>query len=734
MNRLRYIRYLIPKTAFMIREDRPLLAFLFMLVLWLPSGAQKIVTDSLVREWVPTYSGKQALNSSEVYKIDLKADEADMADMFPLLEDARLEIGPKVSVNLMERLSHLPYLQRLSLNVKDASFFPEGIGQLKNLRTLHIESRKMSSIPDEVARLENLELLALEGMSITRLPGWIAGMKSLKAVFLYELPNLDYEQAFGILSKVEGLETVHIHNAGLKNIPSSITGLKSLQRLCFESNPSLDLAGGIPLLRQLPALSMLQLKHNKLKTVPGSIKDLERLRTLDLGDNELEALPLAITEMKGIEHLHVSGNRLQGLPAGISGMQGLKILSANKNEISDLPESLFSLTLLEQVYLDHNKLAKLPSSLSTAPALKELSIEYNPKLDLPVLLKQLASVASLEGLWLAGSSAPAFPIGLGDLRQLRSLGLAFRLQSFPEEILKLGQIEKLFLQGNKLQQLPGGISSLSSLRWLDLSDNPVELLPYDMLKLKNLEVLDLSGTRLKLQEGFDLSMLPGLRAVFVENSPLSSIVSPSAGWKLFVNDYGIIFSSDARLSVWDGVDNAAGGRYQEALASYNMAIELDTYFAQAYYKRGSLKLFDLKDAAGAQADFDRALELDSLYSLNDVVSRPDLYRVRGYAREAQGNKNGAAADYKQAIKLDHRNDNAWSRLAYLDYDGGRYESSIEGYSKAISLSDKPNHAYYYMRGLARQMHGQKQEACADWKKATELGCKYSPAMLDKHCR
>ena len=75
-------------------------------------------------------------------------------------------------------------------------------------------------------------------------------------------------------------------------------------------------------------------------------------------------------------------------------------------------------------------------------------------------------------------------------------------------------------------------------------------------------------------------------------------------------------------------------------------IEITPPSAKAFNARGIAKR-NMQDYAGAIADFDRAIELNSKFV--------EAYGNRGNAKSAQGNHEGAIADFTQALKLDPGN-------------------------------------------------------------------------------
>ena len=93
-------------------------------------------------------------------------------------------------------------------------------------------------------------------------------------------------------------------------------------------------------------------------------------------------------------------------------------------------------------------------------------------------------------------------------------------------------------------------------------------------------------------------------------------------------------------------------RYQEAIRQYTLAIHLDPRSA-VYFGNRALAYLKLGDYSSAEGDCDRALGLE--------LSVKALLR-RGSARLAQGNVEGAKADFKQALALEPQNRQAREEL------------------------------------------------------------------------
>lgn len=165
------------------------------------------------------------------------------------------------------------------------------------------------------------------------------------------------------------------------------------------------------------------------------------------------------------------------------------------------------------------------------------------------------------------------------------------------------------------------------------------------------------------------------------------------------------------------------GDMQGALYDYRMAINYKNDFPLAFNNMGSVKIA-LGDYEGAMADYSVAVKLDPEFfiALNN----------RGTAKYYLGQPDSALVDFNRAIELQQNYIPAINNKA-----AGL--SKTEAYSEAILLYDQilladNNFAKAYLnRGLVRELTGDLSGACADWKKALELGISEAEKYL-KECK
>ena len=172
---------------------------------------------------------------------------------------------------------------------------------------------------------------------------------------------------------------------------------------------------------------------------------------------------------------------------------------------------------------------------------------------------------------------------------------------------------------------------------------------------------------------------------------------------------------------WRGLIKEAKGLYDEAIADYTKATELDPKHSRAFANRGIAK-----QAKGlldkAIEDYSKAIELDPKSAL--------AYTNRGNGKWAQGLLDEAIADYTKAIEFDPAYASAYHNRAMAKQTQGLHDEAIADFTKAIDHGLKTAWAYLN-RGNSMQLKGRLDEAITDYAKAIELDSKYAQAFANR---
>ena len=163
------------------------------------------------------------------------------------------------------------------------------------------------------------------------------------------------------------------------------------------------------------------------------------------------------------------------------------------------------------------------------------------------------------------------------------------------------------------------------------------------------------------------------------------------------------------------------GKLQEAVASYEMAIQLKPDFADAYSNRGTA-LQELGQLDEAVASCEKAIQLKPDYA--------KAYSNRGAALQELGRLDEAVANYERAIQLKPDFAEAYSNRGTALQELGRLDEAVANYERAIQL--KPDSAEAYSnRGAALQKLGQLDEAVTSCEKAIRLKPDYAKAYSNR---
>ncbi|MBE9071618.1 tetratricopeptide repeat protein [Microcystis sp. LEGE 08355] len=127
------------------------------------------------------------------------------------------------------------------------------------------------------------------------------------------------------------------------------------------------------------------------------------------------------------------------------------------------------------------------------------------------------------------------------------------------------------------------------------------------------------------------------------------------------------------------------GRFEEAIASYDRALEFKPDYHQAWFIRG-VALNNLRRFEEAIASYDRALEF-----------KPDYHQAwynRGIALGNLGRFEQAIASYDRALEIKPDYPVAWDNRGYVLTCMGRYKDALESCDRAIKINSNDANAYY----------------------------------------
>jgi len=193
-----------------------------------------------------------------------------------------------------------------------------------------------------------------------------------------------------------------------------------------------------------------------------------------------------------------------------------------------------------------------------------------------------------------------------------------------------------------------------------------------------------------------------------------------------------------------GLAHASAGRYAEAVASYDRAIELAPAYAKAWNNRG-LSLEGAGDPEAAFTSYMRAAELDPLlatapnnigalfWNSGDLESAALWFRraveADAWLPEAQynlgsvlarlGQVEEAEAAYQSAVRARPRFQEAWHDYGVLLEDSGRMSEAIGAYQRAVIIDPHSANARNSL-GIALARTGQYREAIMELEAALTL--------------
>jgi tetratricopeptide (TPR) repeat protein len=150
--------------------------------------------------------------------------------------------------------------------------------------------------------------------------------------------------------------------------------------------------------------------------------------------------------------------------------------------------------------------------------------------------------------------------------------------------------------------------------------------------------------------------------------------------------------------------------YDKAISAYTEALNLNPWYALAYYERGLTYIKEVKFTQ-AFSDFNKAIEFNPTLA--------DAYYYRGLLDFFQAPAN-ESSDFNKAIELNPKDAQAYCGLGFYYYFYGEYEQAIVAYGKALALNPAYADRVYFYRGKSFFEKRQYKKAISDFSKAISI--------------
>ena len=194
-------------------------------------------------------------------------------------------------------------------------------------------------------------------------------------------------------------------------------------------------------------------------------------------------------------------------------------------------------------------------------------------------------------------------------------------------------------------------------------------------------------------------------------------------WKLLLGIFGLGISSFGAIFMLNRLNNKNAielynqgntliqlQRYEEALATYEKAIDIKSDYPQALYGKGKA-LFQLKKYQESLIAYDQAIQIQPNYL--------EAWTNRGFVLVRLKRYSEAIATVDKALQLKNDEPQIWQLKGDIFIKISQYNDAIKAYEQAINFqADNPE--LWYKKGLAFQNLKQYEEAITAYKKTVEL--------------
>uniref|UniRef100_A0A8C7MJN9 Leucine rich repeat containing 8 VRAC subunit A n=1 Tax=Oncorhynchus kisutch TaxID=8019 RepID=A0A8C7MJN9_ONCKI len=323
-------------------------------------------------------------------------------------------------------------------------------------------------------------------------------------------------------------EKLELHLFMLSGIPDTVFDLIELEVLKLELIPDITIP---PIIAQLVNLKEMWLYHTPAKIEAPALAFLrENLKSLHIKFTDIKEIPLWIYSLKNLSELHLTGNLSAEnnryiVIDGLRELKRLKVLRLKSN-LTKLPQVVTDVGVHLQKLSVNNEGTKLMvlNSLKKMVNLTELELI---RCDLERIPHSIFSLHNLQEIDLKDNNLKTIEeiISFQHLHRLVCLKLWYnQIAYIPIQIGTLNNMERLYLNRNKIDNIPSQLFYCRKLRFLDLSHNNLTYIPADVGYLQNLQYLAVTANRIETLPN-ELFQCKKLRTLNLGNNCLTSLPS-----------------------------------------------------------------------------------------------------------------------------------------------------------------------------------------------------------------
>jgi tetratricopeptide (TPR) repeat protein len=171
----------------------------------------------------------------------------------------------------------------------------------------------------------------------------------------------------------------------------------------------------------------------------------------------------------------------------------------------------------------------------------------------------------------------------------------------------------------------------------------------------------------------------------------------------------------------DEIETINGKRVGVYKSEVNIQEEKKDKFASQEASDQGVAYLDRQRYDEAIAEFNKAIEIDPDFA--------DAYYNRGIANSKKGNLNQAISDYTKAIQINPNDSDSYYNRGLVYHKKNDFNQAISDYTKAIQIS--PDATAYYNRALDYSLKKEYDYAWDDVRKAEALGYKVDTNFLEE---